>query len=68
MITQDCIRCVEQLIAPDRCKYADEEFVCYLWTCPKCGCQFESSVCLYQEAQPLAPEIVEAFLPSLLVA
>ena len=68
MITQDCIRCGEQLIAPDRCKYVDEEFVCYLWTCPKCGCQFESSACLYQEAKPLPPEIVEAFLPSLLVA
>jgi hypothetical protein len=45
----------------------DEEFVCYHWICPKCGCEFDASTCLYQDA-PLAPEIVEKFLPDLLVA
>ncbi len=65
---QNCIRCGEQLTSPDRCTYVDEEFVCYRWICAKCGCEFESSICLYQEAPPLAPVVIEAFLPSLLVA
>ncbi len=63
-----CIRCHGWLASPDRCTYVDEEYVCYLWVCPKCGYEFETSTCLYQEAPPLAPAIVEAFLPSLLVA
>jgi hypothetical protein len=62
-----CIRCGGRLSAPDKCTYVDEEFVCYHWTCPKCGCEFDASTCLYQDA-PLAPEIVEEFLPDLLVA
>jgi hypothetical protein len=62
-----CIRCGGRLSTPDKCTYVDEEFVCYHWICPKCGCEFESSTCLYQDA-PLAPEIVEKFLPALLVA
>jgi len=55
------------LSAPDKCTYLDEEFVCYHWICPKCGCEFDASTCLYQDT-PLAPEIVEKFLPDLLVA
>jgi len=62
-----CIRCGERLTSPDRCTYVDEEFVSYFWICPKCGCEFEASTCLYQDA-PMTPEIVETFLPSLLVA
>jgi len=45
----------------------DKEFACYRWVCPKCGCEFEGSTYLDQDA-PLAPEIVEKFLPDLLVA
>ena len=55
-----CIRCGGRLSAPDKCTYVDEEFVCYHWICPKCGCEFDASTCLYQDA-PLAPEIVEKF-------
>jgi len=62
-----CIRCGAQLTSPDRCTYLDEENAWYRWVCQKCGCEFESSICLYQET-PLAPEIVDAFMPSLLVA
>ncbi len=61
-----CLCCGEQLTSPDRSTYVDEEFVCYLWVCPKCGCEFEASTCLYQDA-PATPEITETFLP-LLVA
>jgi hypothetical protein len=62
-----CIRCGGRLSAPDKCSYVDEEFVCYHWICPKCGCEFESSICLYQDA-PMTPELVEEFLPNLLIA
>jgi hypothetical protein len=62
-----CIRCGGRLSTPDKCTYVDEEFVCYHWICPKCGCEFDASTCLYQDT-PLAPEIVEKFLPDLLVA
>ena len=62
-----CIRCGGRLSAPDKCSHVDEEFVGYHWTCPKCGCDFEASACLYQDA-PMTPEIVEEFLPNLMVA
>jgi hypothetical protein len=62
-----CIRCGGRVSAPDKCANVDQEFACYRWVCPKCGCEFEASTCLLQDA-PLAPEIVEKFLPDLLVA
>jgi len=64
---KDCIRCGERLTSPQRCAYLDEEFVCYVWVCPKCGCEFEASTCLYQD-ETMTPQLVETFLPSLLVA
>jgi hypothetical protein len=62
-----CIRCGGRVNTPDKCTYVDEEFVCYHWTCPKCGCEFDASGCLYQDA-PMTPELAEKFLPELLVA
>lgn len=62
--TTKCIRCGGRLSAPESCTYMDEEFC---WICPKCGCAFDASTCLYQDA-PIAPEIVQKFLPDLLVA
>jgi hypothetical protein len=66
-LQKNCIRCGERLTSPQRCTYLDEEFVCYLWVCPKCGCEFEASTCLYEDAS-MPAEIVETFLPNLLVA
>ncbi len=60
-----CIRCGGRLRAPDKCTHLDDEFV-YHWTCPKCGCDFETSASLYQDT-PIAPEIVEEFLPDLVL-
>ena len=62
-----CIRCGGRVSAPDKCTDVDKEFACYRWVCPNCGCEFEGSTYLDQDA-PLAPEIVEKFLPDLLVA
>ena len=62
-----CIRCGGKVTSPDSCTYMDEEFVCYRWVCPKCGCAFDSSMCLYGDAA-ITPELVEEFLPNLLVA
>ena len=65
--TAKCIRCGGRVNTPDKCNYVDQEFVCYHWTCPKCGCEFDASGCLYQDA-PMTPELAEKFLPELLVA
>jgi hypothetical protein len=65
--TTKCICCGARLSAPESCSYLDEEFVCYHWTCRKCGCAFDSSACLYQDV-PIGSEIVEKFLPDLVVA
>ena len=62
-----CIRCGGRVSASDKCTDVDEAFACYHWVCPKCGCEFDASTCLDQDA-PLAPEIVEKFLPDLLAA
>ena len=45
----------------------NEEQITHLWVCPKCGSEFETSIFLGQEV-PLTPEVVETFLPNLLVA
>jgi transcription elongation factor Elf1 len=58
-----CIHCGVQLTSPNRCTYVDEEFACYLWVCPKCGSEFESSICLYQDPS-MMPESVEMSLSS----
>ncbi len=58
-----CIRCGGRLSATDKGTYVDEELVCYHWTCPKCGCDFESS----NEDTHIPREIVEEFLPDLVL-
>lgn len=63
--TVKCICCGGRLTALDKC--TDEELVCSHWMCPKCGCAFDASTSVYQDA-PLAHEIVEEILPDLLVA
>jgi hypothetical protein len=62
-----CIRCGGRLSAPEKCSSMDEEFVCYHWSCPKCGCAFDTPTSTPQDA-PMAAEIVQEFLPNLLVA
>jgi hypothetical protein len=45
----------------------NEEKVIHFWVCPKCGNEFETSIYLTQEV-PLAPEVIDTFFPTLLVA
>lgn len=37
----DCVRCGDELIAPDRSEYRDELHILHLWRCSKCDCSFE---------------------------
>jgi transcription elongation factor Elf1 len=62
-----CECCGQWLMAPERSTYVNEKQVAHLWVCPKCGHEFETSIFLDQEV-PLAPEVINTFLPSLLVA
>ena len=59
-----CTQCGDLLIAPAWSEYKDEQHVLNLWSCAKCGCQFETEALI-----PSIPEfVIRAFFPSLLVA
>jgi Zn finger protein HypA/HybF involved in hydrogenase expression len=62
-----CESCGQWLMAPERSTYVNEEQITHLWACPKCGSEFETSIFVGQEV-PLTPEVVDTFLPNLLVA
>jgi DNA-directed RNA polymerase subunit RPC12/RpoP len=63
----ECARCGEKLIAPERSEYVKTEEVRNLWRCANCGFEFETSANFHADS-PLPIELVEAFLPNLLVA
>jgi len=54
-------------MAPEQSTYVNEEKIVHLWACPNCGSEFETSIFLGPDV-PLTPEIVEEFLPNLMVA
>ncbi len=62
-----CVRCGEEQIAPTRTDYVSPEEVNNLWCCSNCGYVFETLDHLNAEGA-LPIELVEAFLPNLLVA
>jgi hypothetical protein len=62
-----CESCGQWLMAPERSTFVSEEQVTHFWACGKCGNEFTTSFFLGPE-QPLAPEVVTTFLPTLLVA
>jgi transcription elongation factor Elf1 len=62
-----CESCGQWLTAPKRSTHVNEDQITHLWACSKCGNEFETSISLTQEV-PLSPEVVDTFLPSLLVA
>ena len=62
---RNCAHCGEELIAPDRSTFVSEARVCHCWVCAHCGDEFETYSVL---TALLAPKIVEAHLPTVLVA
>ena len=38
----NCFRCGDELIAPERTEYLDDQVIRHLWHCPKCNGRFES--------------------------
>jgi uncharacterized protein with PIN domain len=41
-----CAQCGDTLLAPDRSEHVNERYVHHLWTCERCGYQFETIVYL----------------------
>jgi hypothetical protein len=37
-----CVRCGNELIAPENTEYVDHQFIRHRWHCPKCRARFES--------------------------
>jgi hypothetical protein len=63
----DCPQCGDRIIAPELSAYAGDGAVRNGWHCPKCDCEIETRV-VFDAKLPLSPDLVERFLPSLLVA
>jgi transcription elongation factor Elf1 len=62
-----CKSCGQWLMAPEWSTYVNEQQVTHLWACSKCGNKFKTSIFLDEEV-PLAPEVINMYLPTLLVA
>jgi hypothetical protein len=37
----NCVRCGDELIAPERSEYRDEGQIRHFWHCSRCDCSFE---------------------------
>ena len=62
-----CEKCGEALIAPEWSEHVSEQLVINLWSCPKCGCEFETEACISAEAIS-ADTAIKTNFHSLLVA
>jgi ribosomal protein L37AE/L43A len=64
-----CGACGETLIAPEWSEFVSERLVINLWSCPECGCKFETETCMPADALSAEDrETLEKYFPSLLVA
>lgn len=64
-----CAKCGEALIAPEWSEFVSEALVLNLWSCPKCGCRFDTEAIMPADAEAANDRAaIELFLPSLLVA
>lgn len=64
-----CAQCGDALIAPEWSEYVSERHVLNLWSCTKCGCQFETSAYVPADSESkIYNKVLEEFFPSLLVA
>lgn len=64
---ETCANCGEPLIAPEWSEYVSEQLVLNLWSCTKCGSEFETKVSMLPDTKADA-EAMTDFFPSLLVA
>jgi hypothetical protein len=58
-----CVRCNEELIAPDQSEYCAGTHIRHLWHCPSCSARFESI-----EQIPVEVMTTDDIFPSLRVA
>jgi len=64
-----CVQCGDLMIAPEWSEYEDERHVLNLWSCTKCGCQFEIEAVVPAGTKSVSDDVaIRAFFPSLLVA
>src|SRR5271169_4596417 len=42
MFGASCVRCSNQLIAPEKSEYLDDRLIRHIWHCPKCHARFEA--------------------------
>ena len=65
-----CVKCGEALIAPEWSEYVSEQLVLNLWSCPMCGCHFETEALVPADAgeSEVYNTSLEYYFPSLLVA
>ena len=63
-----CAQCGDLLIAPEWSEYEDEHHVLNLWSCSKCGIEFEIEAFVPGGIELGEDEAIKAFFPSLLVA
>ena len=62
-----CPRCEEELIASMWSEHLSVNEVRDFWRCSKCGNMFETLSSISEDSK-LSPEVIEEFLPTLLVA
>ncbi len=58
-----CVRCRDDLIAPEKSEYCDGAHIRHLWLCPKCETSFESL-----ESIPVEVMTTDDIFPSTVVA
>ena len=64
-----CAQCGDLLIAPEWSEHVNERHVLNLWSCTKCGCEFETTTFVPVSVPSMNNNIaIKAFYPSLLGA
>ena len=63
-----CAQCGDLLVAPEWSEYEDEHHVLNLWSCTKCGLEFELEAFVPGGVESGEDAAIKAFFPSLLVA
>jgi hypothetical protein len=59
----NCVRCKDELIAPEKSEYRDGTHIRHLWLCQRCDTSFESL-----ESIPVEAMTTDDFFPSTVFA